>query len=289
MFYGSLVGFGVVVLLLFGGWWRRNRTTLPGGGGERAATIVLIVLGVVVPIIVLSSLFVWSNFFVLNSTAAPPKGSTQMTVHVIGHQWWWEVRYAGTGAVTANEIHIPTNTRVAVVVTTADVIHSFWVPELNRKIDMIPGRTSRILLDAQSPGVYRGECSEFCGLQHAHMTVTVYAQKPSRFRAWLANMSRPVAHPSGGAAARGEQLFMQQACAQCHQLRGTEAHGLAGPDLTHFATRHTIAADTMPNTVANLRAWIADPQRFKPGAKMPGLPLTQGQVDDLASYLEALR
>src|SRR5690242_18378991 len=129
MFYGALVGFGVVVLLLFGGWWRRNRTTLPGGGGERAATIVLIVLGVVVPIVVLSSLFVWSNFFVLNSTAAPAQGSTKLTVHVIGHQWWWEVRYPGTAAVTANEIHIPTHTRVNLVVTTADVIHSFWVPE----------------------------------------------------------------------------------------------------------------------------------------------------------------
>jgi cytochrome c oxidase subunit 2 len=288
MFYGSCVGFGIVVLLLFLGWWRRSRDTLPGGGGERAATIAVIVLGVVVPIVVLSALFVWSDFFVMRSTAAPPKGSTRMTISVVGHQWWWEVRYDGTSAVTANEIHIPVDTRVDVRVGTADVIHSFWVPELNRKIDTIPGQTNRILLYTNRAGTYRGECSEFCGLQHAHMTIAVIAQPKAQFRAWLANMARPARTPAGGAAAQGAALFQGEACADCHELRGTSDNARVGPDLTHFATRRTIAADTLPNTPAALRGWIADPQHAKPGNKMPALPLTPTQVDQLSVYLESL-
>jgi cytochrome c oxidase subunit 2 len=208
---------------------------------------------------------------------------------VIGHQWWWEVRYPGTTATTADEIHIPINTRVNLVVGTADVIHSFWVPELNRKIDMIPGRTNRILLYANRAGIYRGECAEFCGLQHAHMTIVVYAQPKAQFRAWLTNMARPARTPAGGAAATGAAIFQGQACAQCHQLRGTAAHGKTGPDLTHFATRRSIAADTLPNTAAALHEWIADPQHPKPGNKMPALPLTAAQLNDLTAYLESLR
>jgi cytochrome c oxidase subunit 2 len=288
MFYGSAIGFAIVVFLLFLGWWHRNRTTLPGGGGEHAATIAVVVLGVAIPIVVLTALFVWSDFFVLRSTAAPAKSSTALTIDVIGHQWWWEVRYPGSGAVTANEIHIPTNTRIDLVATTDDVIHSFWVPELNRKIDTIPGRSNRILLEADRVGTYRGQCSEFCGLQHAHMTITVYAEPPARFRAWLANMAKPARTPSTPSALAGEHVFLTQACAQCHQLRGTAAHGIVGPDLTHFATRKAIAADTIPNTPAELAGWIADPQHAKPGNKMPALPLSGRDLGELVDYLEGL-
>jgi cytochrome c oxidase subunit 2 len=199
------------------------------------------------------------------------------------------VRYPGTPAVTANELHIPTHTRVDVVGRAEDVIHSLWVPELNRKIDLIPGRTTRVLLEADSPGTYRGQCSEFCGLQHAHMTVVVIAQPRAAFDAWLANMSKPAREPVSAAERAGRTTLLDQSCADCHTLRGTPADGDVGPDLTHLASRRTLAASTIENTPAELRRWIADPQRIKPGSRMPAVPLTDNQLDDLTAYLESLR
>src|SRR6266498_962820 len=169
---GAWIGFAVVCGLLLLGWLRRNRTELPFGGEDKVGTALVIGLGIAVPVVVLSLLFFWSDIVVLRSTAAPARGSTRLTVRVIGHQWWWEVRYDGSKAVTANEIHIPTGVPVQVIGTTNDVIHSFWIPQLNRKIDLIPGRLNRLLLEADSDGTYEGHCSEFCGLQHAHMTAT---------------------------------------------------------------------------------------------------------------------
>jgi cytochrome c oxidase subunit 2 len=288
MFGAACVGFGVVVFLLFLGWTRRNREAISEDGTERKATALVVVLGIVIPVAVLSLLFVWSDIFVLRSTAAPSPGSTALSIDVIGHQWWWEVRYPGTDAVTANEIHIPTNTRIRVVGTTADVIHSFWVPELNRKIDLIPGRTNTVLLDATTSGVFRGQCSEFCGLQHAHMTVEVVAETPAAFHKWLANMAKPARAPTTVTEQRGRALFLDDSCASCHQLRGTPARGDVGPDLTHLATRTTLAALTIPNQPSSLRAWIKDPQHFKPGSKMPAVPLDNVQLTELTAYLDSL-
>ena len=288
MFGAACVGFGVVVFLLFLGWTRRHRETISEDGAERKATVLVVVLGIVIPVAVLSMLFVWSDIFVVRSIAAPGPGSTSLTVDVIGHQWWWEVRYPGTAAVTANEIHIPTNTRVRVVGTTADVIHSFWVPELNRKIDLIPGRTNTVLLDATTPGVFRGQCSEFCGLQHAHMTVEVVVERPAAFRTWLANMAKPARAPTTAVGQHGRSIFLSDSCASCHQIRGTAAHGDVGPDLTHLATRTTLAALTIPNQPRSLRAWIKDPQSIKPGAKMPSVPLSNVQLTALTAYLDSL-
>jgi cytochrome c oxidase subunit II len=279
MFGVSCVGFGVIVALLFLGWVRRERPNLPRGGSERAATGVVIGLGVALPIVLLVALFVWADLFVLNSVAAPT-GRTPMTVRVIGHQWWWEVRYPGSAVVTANEIHIPVRTKVTAVLTTADVIHSFWVPELNRKVDMIPGVANRLLLVADRPGVYRGQCAEFCGLQHAHMSVEVIAEPKAKFAAWLARNAKP--------ATRANTIFTQN-CSGCHQIRGTPAKAEVGPDLTHFASRRSIAALTLPNTPANLREWLRDPQHVKPGNRMPNLPLTNAQFTALQRYLESLR
>jgi cytochrome c oxidase subunit 2 len=284
MFYGACVGFGVIVFLLFLGWLRRGTPTLPGGHGERFATGVVIALGVAVPIVLLVALFIWSDMFVLKSTAAPDKGSTALTIDVTGHEWWWSARYRGSNAVTANEIHIPTHTRVAVVVTTADVIHSFWVPRLNRKVDMIPGLANRLLLDADRPDVFRGQCAEFCGLQHAHMAVIVVAEPKAKFDAWL---RRNAAAASGGG--RGEKVFGARGCGECHTVRGTSAGGTAGPDLTHFGGRSTIAAGTVTNTPAHLREWLRDPQHVKPGNRMPDLHLGSGDIDALTAYLEGLR
>src|SRR4051794_5390814 len=272
MLGGAAIGFASIVVLLVLGWTRRNRPGLPGGStSERTETGLVVLLGVVIPMAVLLALFVYADVFVMRSTAAPKPGSTAMTVGVTGHQWFWEVRYPGTDVVTANEIHIPTNTRVNLVGTTADVIHSVWLPELNRKVDPIPGRRNRILLEADRPGRFRGQCSEFCGLQHAHMAVEVVAEPPAAFRAWLANQERVAATPSTAEQRRGQAIFLAQACSGCHAVRGTPARGSAGPDLTHVASRRMLAALTIPNEPAPLRAWIENPQHAKPGAKMPAL------------------
>jgi cytochrome c oxidase subunit 2 len=284
MFVGSCIGFGVVAFLLLLGWMRRNRALLPFGIGERGATGLVIGLGIALPIALLSALFFWSDVFVIRSTAAPSPSSTAMTVRIIGHQWWWEIRYPGSRAVTANELHIPTNTRVNVLGTSDDVIHSIWLPELNRKTDVIPGRVNRMLLFADRPGTYQGECGEFCGLQHAHMRLSAIAQSRSEFEAWLRRESRPAQGSSSAA-----QLFEQRGCADCHQIRGTDANGLVGPDLTHVASRRTLAAGAIPNDRAHLEEWVRDPQHAKPGNRMPSLHVSQADLKTLIDYLESLK
>jgi cytochrome c oxidase subunit 2 len=281
----SAFGFGVVCLLLFLGWWRRNEESLPGGGGEKAATGVVIGAGVFMPIVLLVALFVYADLFVMKATSAPAKGSAQLTIDVTGHQFWWEASYRGSDAVTANEIHIPTHTRVAIVTHTADVIHSFWIPQLNRKMDMIPGEANRVLLDANRPGIFAGHCSEFCGLQHAHMVVLMVAQPRAAFDRWLAHNAQPAANTD----AAGRRIFLANACAGCHQIRGTTADGHVGPDLTHFASRMTIAAVRIPNDPAHLAAWLRHPQAIKPGNKMPDLALAPSTFDALGRYMESLR
>jgi cytochrome c oxidase subunit 2 len=233
--------------------------------------------------------FAIANLGVLPDTDAPKASSTRMTVRVIGHQWFWEVRYPGSTAVTANEIHIPVRTRVNVVAETHDVIHSFWVPQLNRKIDMVPGHPNRLLLYADQPRRYRGQCAEFCGLQHAHMSMSVYADPPDRFRAWLARMARPRPAPRTPEERRGEQVFLANQCASCHTIRGTAARGRVGPDLTHLESRATLAALTIPNRRADLNRWIHDPQDIKPGVNMPNLKLTPSEFRSVLDYLESLR
>ena len=271
-------------------WLRRSSPGLPVfGQREDIAQKLVLLFGIAIPLAVLVPLFGWANVYTVRRTEAPDPGTTAMTVDVIGHQWWWEVRYPGTAAVTANEIHIPMRTRIDIVATTADVIHDFWVPQLARKVDMIPGRTNSILMYASASGVYRGQCAEFCGLQHANMGLRVVAQPADAYRAWLANMARP-APPAVTAAARtGARLFMSSQCASCHQIRGTPAAALVGPDLTHLATRATLAAAEIPNDPRDLAAWIANPQGIKPGTRMPDLGLPPASVAALVSYLDGLR
>ena len=288
-FAGSLIGLGVVAFFLLLGWFRRNRSGLPGGGGERAGNAIVIALGVAVPILVLSALFWYSDLRTIEATAAPAAGSAQLQVEVTGRQWFWDVRYPGTDAVTANEVHIPARTRVELIAKSADVVHSFWVPRLNRKIDMIPGHPNRILLYADEPGIYRGRCSEFCGLQHANMQLFVVAQPPAEFQSWLSATSAPARTPSDSAAAHGQEVFMHGACAGCHAIRGTTADGTLGPDLTHVASRMTLAAGTLRNTTGDLAGWVADPQHAKPGNRMPRLVLPDRDFNDLIAYLETLR
>jgi cytochrome c oxidase subunit 2 len=285
----AIVFLGAVAMLIYG-WIRRGRRGLPVfGESERAEIALVIVFGIAIPAVVLISLFFASNVYVLGKTDAPSPSSSAMTIRVTGHQWWWEVHYPGTTAVTANEIHIPARTQINVVTDSADVIHSFWVPQLNRKIDVIPGRQNRVGLYADHPGIYRGQCAEFCGLQHAHMAFYVVADTPARFRTWLSNMAANAVPPAGPAQLAGQQAFLSSQCASCHTIRGTSARGRIGPDLTHLQSRTTIAALTLPNTTSFLAQWIRDPQHFKPGNKMPGLNLTDQQVNSIVAYLRSLR
>lgn len=287
----TFVLLGALTLLLVG-WLRRHKPGLPviGRLGERGYDGVVVTFGMFLPLLALVAVFVVANFSIASDTGAPDSGSTAMTIVVTGNQWFWDVRYPGTsGAVTANEIHIPTRTRVNTVLRTDDVIHSFWVPQLNRKADTIPGHPNRILLYADHAGVYRGQCAEFCGLQHANMAMTVVAEPPARFRAWLANMARPRRAPVSAAQRRGEQVFLSQRCSSCHTIRGTHARGTIGPDLTHVASRSTLAAQTIPDTARWLSRWISDPQQIKPGTKMPALDLSATDVRSLVAYLRGLR
>jgi cytochrome c oxidase subunit 2 len=285
----TIVFLGAVVLLTIA-WFTRGTEGLPFlGQREPINQGMVVVFGVAIPMVVLIALFGVSDVYLIGQTAPPNPRSTAMTVDVIGHQWWWEVRYPDTGAETANEIHIPVDTRVNVVATTADVIHSFWVPQLNRKIDEIPGMRNRVLLYSNRTGVFRGQCSQFCGFQHAHMALYVFVQPRAAFNAWLSNMSAPARRPTDAMARAGEKLFMNDACASCHQIRGTPAQATVGPDLTHLGTRTTLASVTIPNNPRELAAWIRDPQKIKPGDRMPDLGLSGSEVNELVAYLEGLR
>jgi cytochrome c oxidase subunit 2 len=270
-----VVFFGAVALLAMA-WLRRGTPGLPFfGQREPVAQTVVVLFGIAIPIVVLIALFGGADVHLVGETAPPNPRTTAMTIEVIGHQWWWEVHYHATGAVTANEIHIPVRTRVNVITLTADVIHSFWVPQLARKIDMVPGRRNRVLLYASRPGTYRGECAEFCGLQHAHMSLLVVAEPAPAFRAWLRDIASTARRPASGAALAGQHLFM--------------AEGTVGPDLSHLATRSTLAAVTIPNRPAELEHWILNPQAIKPGDRMPDLGLSRGQARQIVAYLDSLK
>jgi cytochrome c oxidase subunit II len=291
MLGAAVVVFVGAVGLLVVAFVRRREAGLPFfGKQERLASGMVIVFGIVVPLVVLLVLFGATNIYAIRYTQAPAAGSTRMTVEVIGRQWWWEVRYPSPthpDAVTANELHIPTGERVQVIATTADVIHSLWVPRLARKIDMIPGRENRILLETGVAGRYLGQCSEFCGLQHAHMRLAVVAEPSGSFQAWLAGMAKLV--PASAQGREGERLFMSRGCGGCHQLRGTQAAATVGPDLTHVASRSTLAALTIPNDQRELEAWIRNPQAIKPGNHMPDLGLSASEAQTIAAFLSELR
>jgi len=284
---GCSFGMAFVTALLVLAWFRRKSMGPGREPGERAGWIVILTLGVGVMIAGLVALFVVADVFTIRGTEAPAAAATSLTVRAVGHQWYWEFDYTGTTAVTADEIHIPVRTPVRVDVDTGDVIHSFWVPELNRKIDAIPGQRNAIELYADKPGVYRGECLQYCGLQHAHMDFLVFADPPAKFKAWLADQERPARAPASALARRGAQVFTQE-CQSCHTIRGTSAHGTVGPDLTHLATRTTLAGVTIPNSKTYLGSWIVGSQRIKPGNQMPDITLTNRKLRALLAYLDGL-
>jgi cytochrome c oxidase subunit 2 len=284
----AIVFFGAIGLLGIGYLKRHNVGVPLIGDREHVAEGMVLMFGIGIPVVVLVALFGISNIWLIGDTSPPRRGTTAMTIDVVGHQWWWEVRYPGAGVVTANEIHIPIHTRVNVIATTDDVIHSFWVPELNRKIDTIPGYRNHILLDGSRLGEFRGQCAEYCGFQHANMAFEVFVQRPSAYRAWLANQQRTPSPVSSPTAQAGKQVFMTSQCESCHRISGTPAQGTIGPDLTHLASRVGIASEEIPNNRRELTAWIHDPQAIKPGVRMPDLGLSRTQLTEVVDYLETL-
>jgi cytochrome c oxidase subunit II len=248
----------------------------------------------VIPILIVVMLFLSTTRVILETEAAP-KPASALDVTVIGHQFWWEYRYPKLGIVTANELHIPVSdpakpTPTYLSMSSADTDHSFWVPRLAGKMDLIPNRLNTMWIDPQAPGLYLGQCAQYCGTQHAKMLLRVYAQSPEDFAAWVKQQQRTTAQDlsANPAAAEGQTVFMHSACINCHTVRGTVANGRFGPDLTHLASRDTIASGPVENTPENLRQWIADPNSMKPGVLMPSMHLNDHDLDVITAYLTTL-
>ena len=219
--------------------------------------------------------------------------SPRVTITLTGYQWWWEARYddprPNRTFTTANEIHVPVGEPVSITLKSFDVIHSFWVPNLAGKVDLIPGQTNQVQFVASRAGTYRGQCAEFCGWQHAHMGLVVVVDEKDAFEKWREAQIKPADPPSDPDRQKGHDVFHAKACMMCHQIRGAPAGGRSGPDLTHLASRKDIAAATLKNTRGNLAAWIVDPQSIKPGTQMPLVTIAPDELDPLLSYLEGLQ
>ena len=247
-----------------------------------------IYVGLPLTVVALAGSVTWT-LVTMAAIADPPK-QPGVTIEITGHQWWWEIHYLSDDPsrsfTTANEIHIPVGEPVRFRLRSADVIHTFWIPALSGKTDLIPGQTNTTWLEADEPGAYRGQCNEYCGRQHAHMALSLFADPPDRFHAWWDAQVRGAAPPE--AVAGGQTQFARR-CSICHTVRGTLAGGHVGPDLTHLMSRATLAAGMLPNTVGNLSGWIANPQVIKPGSKMPDLQLSGPDLEAIRSYLLTLK
>jgi cytochrome c oxidase subunit 2 len=270
---------------------RRNRARAPSSVDLAEHGIKpIIIAGLVLPALVFAAVFGVAE----TALGRYPDPSPVITIRVVGHQWWWELEYQ-TPALSehfksANELHVPVGLPVRLILTSADVIHSFWVPQLQGKIDLIPGDTNDLRLVARRAGTYRGQCAEYCGTQHANMAITVVAEDSATFAQWMGRQLADAAPPADSTVALGQRLVVSGPCALCHTIRGTSALGRVAPDLTHVGSRQTIAAGTLPNSLGNLEAWITNAQSLKPGAKMPALTAFDGrELRAMAAYIASLR
>jgi cytochrome c oxidase subunit 2 len=242
--------------------------------------------GIVAPVVILAVLAVVTVTTTRDVRRAQPG---ELQIEVTAKRWWWDVRYPESGVVTADEIHIPAGRPIDFVLRSDNVVHSFWVPQLAGKVDTIPGQTNHLRLEAETPGTYLGQCAEYCGIQHARMGFQIIADSPADFDRWLARRSGAGTGPTSEPTARGQLVFMREACAGCHTIRNTEATGTLGPDLSDFGSRQWIGSVTLRNTPGNLADWIRDPQEPKPGNLMPPTNLPPAELDALVAYLESLQ
>lgn len=295
--YMLFVGIAIIMWILILWVATRRRGTFEEhapvviGGGQNW----ILIGGFIIPFCVLATVFILG----LNTMSAfPLEGGLSRNhpadIRLVGHQWWWEVHYVKAPlpetVIAANEIHIPAGRPVDIDLTSDDVIHSFFVPTLHGKVDLIPNQMNRIRIEASQPGVYPGRCAEFCGAQHAHMQFMVIAQAPADYEAWLAREVQDGQQPVTAQEQQGKQLVETKACSLCHTIRGTLAQGKVGPDLTHIGSRHTLAAGMLNNNTANLEAWITHAQSLKPEVVMPDLTeFTGPQLQAIVAYLQQLR
>lgn len=221
--------------------------------------------------------------------APASNASSSVNVLIIGHQWWWEIQYPDLGIITANEMHVPANANIIMKLQSNDVIHSFWVPQIGRKLDAIPGRINTNWFRSGNPGRYDGQCAEFCGAEHALMHVQIVVDTPDQFQAWVNDQKAPIPTNLTGQAAVGEQMFLAASCTACHTIKGTKAQGQIGPDLTHFASRAKFAGGSFDNIPANVSDWIQHPRELKPGTVMPDLGIMPNMGDTITSFLETLK
>ena len=244
-----------------------------------------------VPFLIVVVLFLTTTRYIF-AIETRARAANALEVTVVGNQWWWEIRYPALGIVTANELHVPVSDPAEprptfITLQSADVIHSFWIPQLAGKTDVIPGKTNRMWIDPRTPGTYVGQCAEFCGVQHAGMLVTVTVHSKDEFARWVA--AQQAAAVDVPKARAGRDVFTSVACVNCHTVRGTPANGVFGPDLTHLMSRATLGAGVARNTPQNLRAWVNDPASLKPGALMPAMKVSGDDLDRLVAYLVTLR
>ena len=269
---------------------RLEQTHIPSGRTENKLTRV-VAAATVLTVLILFGLLIVSISTGKAIARLNPKNA--ITVEITGNQWWWYVRYLNGDpsriVVTANEIHIPVGRPVLIRGLSNDVIHSFWVPNLQGKRDLVPGRVSTTWIQADRPGRYRGQCAEFCGMQHAHMALWVFAEPEDKFEAWMRRQLEPAIEPADDHLRQGQQVFLNHACVMCHHIAGTIAGGQVAPDLTHIGGRSTIAAGTLPNSKGNLAGWITDPQNVKPGNHMANLQILPEDMQALVDYLESLQ
>ncbi len=266
---------------------RLNRTAMSG----RLAQTLIMGGGIALPTVLLAGLLGY-GLSIMPDQRAP--GAEGLRVEVTGHEWWWQVDYWPDGAAapvaSANEVVLPAGRRTEIVLRADEVIHSFWIPALGGKTDMIPGRVNRMSLHPEVPGVYRGQCAEFCGESHALMALNAVVLSPEDHAAWLAAEAAPAGPVAGAAADRGRAVFLREGCGACHAVRGTAAAGRVGPDLTHLGSRTSLAAGILPVTAEAIARWVRDPEEIKPGAQMPGYDHLSGpDLAALGIWLEGLK
>ena len=282
-----LVVISVVIAIIRGA--RRREPDLTNEGTRRSS--ILIGVAMIATVLILIGTLVVS--VATGREISPFAARYAHEIKVTGHQWWWQIQYdnprADLIAETANELHLPVGEAARIELTSSDVIHSLWIPNLHGKRDLIPGKTAVLTIQADRPGIYRAQCAEFCGLQHAKMGFVVVVESKEQFERWLTTQRLPAPHPKTADQQRGQQVFLTTSCVLCHTIKGTSAGARTGPDLTHLGSRRTLGAAIIPNTRGNLAGWIADAGGIKPGVLMPPTPLDPDDLHAVVAYLESLK